>query len=193
MASYDELIYDPIGHLFDGSFQRGAYGGHSDHVHVALAKHPRLLLSLLLAARRMGLRVGENPFFDAVDPVHTGGSFHYQNFGRKFRGKTLGKAADVSGSPELMAQFFRLAKRHLLSGNPVGGGGARGGGGGRRGPGQPIVVPQQVYDQTNPTDIFQRLMQPSALAAPGLPNPAQAQSTYLASELQDLRRQLLAT
>jgi hypothetical protein len=34
-SGISELIYDPIGSVFDGQYKRGAYGGHGSHVHIA--------------------------------------------------------------------------------------------------------------------------------------------------------------
>lgn len=202
MASYEELIYDPIGHLFDGTYQAGAYGGHTDHVHIALAKHPRELLGLLLWAQRHGLHVGENPYFDTVDPVHTEGSFHYQSFGRKFGGKTLGKAADVSGSPEQMARFFRVAER-ALTGGPAPRAGAGGGGGGRSGgrrssAGQaaallaalgPINITPPNLSFRSPADVLADLR---PVRTPSVQSPMSTESTSpYADALEALRQRLL--
>lgn len=180
MASYEELIYDPIGALFDGTFQPGAYGGHTDHVHIALNRHPRELLGLLRWAQRHGLHVGENPFFDAVDPVHTEGSFHYRTFGRKFGrkfgGKTLGKAADVSGTPAQMARFFQVARRALEGGYvPKGGGGGGRAAGGRGGAGQaaallsalqPVQIAPPALSFRTPGDVLAGLRPQSPQADP---------------------------
>lgn len=57
-------------------------------------------------AQRMGLRVGEHPAFDKVDPVHTQGSYHYSN-----KSGTGGDAIDVSGNPAAMAKFARVVAR----------------------------------------------------------------------------------
>lgn len=57
-------------------------------------------------ARRMGLSVRENPYYDPVDPVHTKGSDHYRTVGT-YRGRPYGAALDVSGDPAKEARFFR--------------------------------------------------------------------------------------
>jgi hypothetical protein len=67
------------------------------------------MLSLGRLAQRMGLRVGENPAFDPVDPVHTGGSYHYKT-GRA-GGRKVGQAIDVSGDAGKMAAFSRKVRQ----------------------------------------------------------------------------------
>ena len=100
-----ELFYDPLGGIKFGK-QIGAIGGHSDHVHVAY-QNPKAVLAAIALARRLGLRVSENPYADAVDPVHVKNSYHYRKFPGKYGGRTLGEALDVSGKAALMAQFYR--------------------------------------------------------------------------------------
>jgi hypothetical protein len=56
---------------------QGFVSGHTDHVHVAAG--PKTVDRLGRLAQDMGLRVGENPSFGGVDPVHTGGSYHYRD------------------------------------------------------------------------------------------------------------------
>ena len=127
MASRSELIYDPIGSMFDGVFKRGAYGGHETHVHAAEGYSPELMLALIRRALRMGLSVRENPYTDPVDPVHTKGSFHYSNFKGSYNGKKLGEAIDVSGDPAKLRRYFRFARRRLSGdGAPAGRGKAVG-------------------------------------------------------------------
>lgn len=60
---------------------------------------------------RFGLEVRENPYFDPVDPVHTEGSHHYQEYapGR-------GEAIDVVGDPADLARFNRWAARKFGKG-----------------------------------------------------------------------------
>ena len=82
-------------------------------------------------ARRLGLRVSENPLVDHVDPVHVKGSYHYQSFGNS----GVGRATDISGSPDAMAAFFKWARSRygknltelfydplggIKNGNPIG-------------------------------------------------------------------------
>jgi hypothetical protein len=69
------------------------------------------MLAIIQQAQKLGLRVGENPYTDKVDPVHTKGSHHYRNYGGKFDGRTLGRGADISGSPEAMAQIFQWIRK----------------------------------------------------------------------------------
>jgi hypothetical protein len=57
--------------------------------------------------------VSENPYVDPVDPVHVNDSYHYKTFPGKWNGKPLGEAIDVSGSPELMMQFYTAARRYI--------------------------------------------------------------------------------
>lgn len=139
-----ELIHDPIGSWFSGNYSAGPYGGHESHVHLA-GDNPRLLLNSIRLANRLGLRVGENPYTDRVDPVHTGQSArygdytgsgspseHYKLFPGRYgpQDKKLGAAIDVSGDPAAMARFFQ--NRLLRAGKqyvPVGGGYVPGGAG----------------------------------------------------------------
>ena len=85
----------------------GAVKGHYDHVHVA-ETNPQAMLAAIALAHRLGLRVGENPYEGGVDPVHVKNSYHYRSFKEKYHGKRLGEAIDVSGSPKLMGQYYRL-------------------------------------------------------------------------------------
>lgn len=116
-----EVFHDPLGEYFDsGKVVKGAIGGHGGHVHVSA--DPRVALRLGREAQRRGLAVRENPFFDPVGPVHTGGSFHYKSkrIRRRDGGmsrRKVGYAIDVSGgTAEQRAEFARdmlwLAKRH---------------------------------------------------------------------------------
>lgn len=95
-----EAFFDPAGQYYDeGSFAKGAIGGHSDHVHVSAS--PKYVVWLGRKAQKMGLRVSENPAFDQVDPVHTQGSYHYSK-----------RAIDVSGDAQTMAKFYgKVMKR----------------------------------------------------------------------------------
>jgi transglycosylase-like protein with SLT domain len=81
----------------------GVYGavwdGHADHVHVAAG--PNTVVKLGKLAQKMGLRVGENPHFGGVSPVHVPGSYHYK-----------GEAIDVSGDPHRM-DAYAAAVEHL--------------------------------------------------------------------------------
>jgi hypothetical protein len=58
-------------------------------------------------AQRMGLHVGENGLVGKVNPVHVKGSYHYQTYGNS----KVGRASDISGSPQQMAAFYRWAQR----------------------------------------------------------------------------------
>lgn len=100
-----EAFYDPLGSFDNGQFG-GPIGGHSDHVHVS-DTDPQGVLSAIRLAQQLGLHVGENPYVGNVAPVHVKGSYHYRDFPGQYDGKTLGEALDVSGSPELMAQYYR--------------------------------------------------------------------------------------
>lgn len=68
-----------------------------------------LMLALLAMARKMGMTSLENPYVDAVAPVHTKGSYHYQNFPGKYNGRTLGRGVDISGGN--MQQFLQAVLR----------------------------------------------------------------------------------
>lgn len=101
-----ELIYDPIGAYFDGTYKPGAYGGHGYHVHAAF-RDPKQVLRAIAIARSLGLQVRENPYTDPVDPVHTKGSHHYKTFPGMYKGRRLGEAIDVSGDRAKLAALFR--------------------------------------------------------------------------------------
>lgn len=96
-----ELFYDPLG-AWDNGQRIAPIGGHSDHVHAAFDSAQQVLRAIRVA-QALGLRVSENPRVDRVDPVHTKGSFHYQTF----PGTNIGKAIDVSGTPQAMSTLFR--------------------------------------------------------------------------------------
>lgn len=100
-----EAFYDPLGSFNDGRFG-GPIGGHSDHVHVSDID-PQGMLRAIALAQQMGLAVRENPYVDKVDPVHVQGSYHYRDFPGLYNGKQLGEAVDVSGAPNLMADYYR--------------------------------------------------------------------------------------
>jgi hypothetical protein len=102
-----EAFYDPLGSWDNNAFG-GAIGHHSDHVHLSIT-NPATMIAAIKKAQQMGLRVGENPYVDHVDPVHVPGSFHYKSFASGWQGKPLGEAIDVSGSPALMAAYYRWA------------------------------------------------------------------------------------
>lgn len=77
---------------------QGFVSGHTDHVHVAAG--PKTVVELGRLAQSMGLRVGENPRFGGVAPVHVKNSYHYK-----------GEAIDVSGSPAKMRSFAHRVAR----------------------------------------------------------------------------------
>jgi hypothetical protein len=99
----NELFYDPLGGVKYGK-QIGAIGGHVDHVHMSL-DNGKAQLRAIQQAQKMGLHVSDDGVHDKVDPVHVRSSFHYRTFGPKFG--NLRQAADVSGSPQQMAAFYR--------------------------------------------------------------------------------------
>lgn len=104
-----ELIYDPVGSVFDGVRSSKPYGGHGNHLHFA-GTSPQQMLRAIALARQLGLSVRENPYTDPVDPVHTKNSHHYQVFPGKYNGRQLGQAADISGDPaKLRTLYARLA------------------------------------------------------------------------------------
>lgn len=105
-----ELFYDPLDIAFDEGQWIPNIGGHDKHVHVGFAD-PNAAIQIINYAKRLGLRVSENPYVgDTVDPVHTSGSWHYKSFPGKYHGKTLGMAADVSGTRSAMEQFANWVK-----------------------------------------------------------------------------------
>lgn len=104
-----ELIYDPMGSVFDGVASKEPYGGHPNHVHYA-GRTPQQMLQAIALARNLGLSVRENPYTDPVDPVHTKNSLHYGNFPGVYNDRKLGRAADISGDPnKLRTLYLRLA------------------------------------------------------------------------------------
>lgn len=106
-----EAFYDPLGSYDSGRFG-GPIGGHSNHVHVSDTS-PTGMLAAIRLAQNMGLTVRENPYVDPVDPVHVQRSFHYRTFPGTYNGRKLGEAIDASGSPDLMAEFFRRITQGL--------------------------------------------------------------------------------
>lgn len=109
-GSVRELFYDPLG-AYDEGREIAAVGGHGKHVHAAF-RTPEAAVAAIRLAQQLKLRASENPFVDAVDPVHTKGSFHYQVFPGRIDGRVVGRGLDVSGSPELMAQFFNTLRQY---------------------------------------------------------------------------------
>jgi hypothetical protein len=107
-----EAFYDPLGQYDNGRFSNQGIGGHSDHVHLSIT-NPQTMISAISKAQQMGLRVGENPYTDPVDPVHVKGSFHYKTFPGMFGGKRLGEGIDVSGDSAAMAAYYRWATDNL--------------------------------------------------------------------------------
>jgi hypothetical protein len=106
---FSELIYDPVGSVFDGVASNKPYGGHGKHLHFA-SRNPQVVLRGIALAQQLGLNIRENPYIDPVDPVHTKGSHHYQTFPGKYNGRSLGQALDISGNPKnLKALYQRLA------------------------------------------------------------------------------------
>lgn len=74
------------------------------------AEGAQLMLALIKMAQRMGLRAGENPYSDPVQPVHTEGSYHYQRFPGRYNGRLLGRGLDVTG-PNLQMFLNRVLRR----------------------------------------------------------------------------------
>lgn len=109
-GSLEELFYDPLGAIKRGQ-RIPAIGGHDDHVHIA-AGNPQSMVAAMDQARRMGLRVSENPYVGQVHQVHVQNSNHYRVIGQA-NGRKIGGAADVSGSPSQMAAYFKWAAANL--------------------------------------------------------------------------------
>lgn len=87
------------GSKVDGrSVYGGVWNGHKDHVHVAAG--PNTIVKLGKLAQEMGLRVGENPHFGGVAPVHAKNSYHYK-----------GEAIDVSGDTHKMNRYARRVEQ----------------------------------------------------------------------------------
>ena len=107
-----EAFYDPLGQYDNGRFSSQGIGGHSDHVHLSIT-NPKSMLAAIAYAQAHGLRVGENPYTDQVDPVHVKGSYHYRDFPGTYKGRRLGEAIDVSGSPSAMAGYYKWATSTL--------------------------------------------------------------------------------
>lgn len=109
-GSVRELFHDPLG-AYDEGTKIAPIGGHGKHVHAAF-RNPQAAVAAIRLAQGLGLRVSENPFVDKVDPVHTGGSLHYQTFPGKVDGRVVGQGLDVSGSSDAMAQFFNTLRSY---------------------------------------------------------------------------------
>jgi hypothetical protein len=106
-----EAFYDPLGSWDNGRFG-GPIGHHMDHVHLSIT-NPETMLYAIRQGQRMGLRVGENPYVDPVDPVHVQGSYHYRDFPGFYNKRRLGEAIDVSGDAAKMAAYYRWATGNL--------------------------------------------------------------------------------
>lgn len=81
---------------------QGFVSGHQDHVHVATGKKAGAI-ALGKLAKRMGLHVGENSYFDGGQKTtsgHAPNSYHYAD-----------QAIDVSGDSDLMRKFAQLVAR----------------------------------------------------------------------------------
>jgi len=83
----------------------GAVPNHEDHVHAAFTNLNQMLRAIALA-KRLGLRVSENPYVDHVDPVHVKNSYHYRRLGMS-HGRPVGEAIDVGGNPKLLMKLYR--------------------------------------------------------------------------------------
>jgi len=112
-AEVEELIYDPLGSIFDGARSGKPYGGHDDHVHIA-DDNPQAMIAMIKKALQMGLHVGENPYTtgQVVRSGHAKNSWHKREFKGRYNGKLLGMGGDVSGDPRRMASFFRWVARN---------------------------------------------------------------------------------
>jgi len=208
----EELFYDPLGGWADGS-SIGPIGGHGSHVHVALIRAAAMMRALRVARRKFGLRVGENPFYGGSLPTggHTSGSWHYQAFPGLYRGKRLGKAADISGDPAKMAAYTRwvLSKYGgqlaVPGGSAPAGGGSGGGGSMPSRPKRPqgrsraetaalmqslrVELPEPQLDFTDPATVVARFAPRSRTLMAAAPEPIVPNEN--AELLAELRRQLL--
>jgi hypothetical protein len=193
-----ELFYDPLKYGYKFGQSIGPIGGHSDHVHLALANARAMVYAMRVARNRFGLHVGENPFFDRVDPVHTTNSYHYRTFGQKIGGRSVGEAADISGAR--MADFARWAlQRYGGASGAAGAGGGGGGGGGAPQGGarftpRPIRLTPQTFDFRTPAEVIGGV-RPLLSAAEMTPmirtNDPRTETLNLEAELRNLRKRLL--
>lgn len=93
-----ELIHEGVG---------GPTHSTGEHIHAA-SRSPEVMLAIIAEAQRRGLAARENPYVDAVDPVHAKNSFHNQTFPGTYNGRPLGQAVDVSGAG--MSEFEKWLK-----------------------------------------------------------------------------------
>jgi len=100
-----ELIYK--NHFLKNGQAVKPIGGHETHVHVS-ETDPQAMLAAIALARRIGLKVGENPYVGRVYPVHAPHSYHKRTFPGKYNGRRLGEAIDVTGSPKLLQRYYSL-------------------------------------------------------------------------------------
>lgn len=105
-----ELFHDPLGAVDEGQ-EIAPIGGHGKHVHAAF-RDPQSAVAAIRLAQSLGLRVSENPYVDKVDPVHTGGSFHYRTFNQRVNGRQVGQGMDVSGSAAAMAEVYKRLRQY---------------------------------------------------------------------------------
>lgn len=83
---------------------------------LAGARNPR---DLLERVESLGLRVGENRFFDPVDPVHTSSSYHYRNKRGVVRPDRQGvMGADLTG-PKLRKVMRIITQLYGGEGGPL--------------------------------------------------------------------------
>lgn len=75
------------------------------------AQGAQLMMQVIRLAQQAGLAVRENPFVDPVDPVHTKGSYHYQLFPGRYKGRQLGRGVDISGG-NLQAFLNQILRRY---------------------------------------------------------------------------------
>ena len=131
-----EMFYDGGGSYYDnGTWTKGQFGGHGDHVHFA-SEDPTSMLLVIRKAQELGMLQGgsgENPAIDTID-AHTpgSGSFHVQSEPmpddkrdkRLIRqtgasGPVLGQAVDIAGTPEQMGKMRDWIAAHIGKGAAV--------------------------------------------------------------------------
>lgn len=107
--SPEELFYDPLGGFKHGK-QTGAIGGHGSHLHVA-EDNPAQMLAIIQLAKSLGLRVGENPWTTGavVRSGHAPKSYHKRE--TPFRGRLMGRASDITGSPAALKKLYLALSR----------------------------------------------------------------------------------
>jgi hypothetical protein len=105
----------------NGTFSEFLYHSPGPHVHIASPDREFLIQVCRIGQAKYGLRIGEFPPFDPVEPVHVSGSWHYRDSSspwtpRDFGNRGDGLAADINdadgGSDQEVAFYNELARRY---------------------------------------------------------------------------------